>query len=115
MPKLKADGKECEVVSGKRLVNALVEDLKIDQLHACGGKGKCTTCRVKFVSGEPSKKTKQEVAILAERGLEGVRLSCQITCEEDMEVEIVSRLEGSGRADQGGELADSIEPSPEWT
>ena len=114
MPRVKADGKECEVESGKRLVNALVEDLGIDQLHACGGQSKCTTCKVEFLSGEPHKMTAAEKETLQERGVEDVRLSCQILCEEDMEVSIVSRLEGSGRADQGTKPAATMEPEPEW-
>jgi len=104
-----------EVESGKRLVTALRE-AGIDQLHACGGKARCTTCRVEFVSGEPTKMTAAEKKILEERGLSGVRLSCQILCEQDMEVRIVSRLEGSGRKDCGSPVAADLEPAPvEWT
>ncbi|MBT6055545.1 MAG: (2Fe-2S)-binding protein, partial [Planctomycetaceae bacterium] len=44
----------------------------------------------------------------------GLRLSCQIACNEDMEVKPISRLEGSGRADAGGRPGDEIEPAPEW-
>ena len=40
------------VPQGKRLVLALEQDAGIDQLHACGGHARCTTCRVEFVSGE---------------------------------------------------------------
>jgi hypothetical protein len=42
-------------------------------------------------------------------------LSCQIQCNGDMTLELISRLEGSGRADQGSEVADQIEPEPVWT
>src|SRR5882724_10452949 len=94
-----------EVPQGKRLVNALTDEAKIDQLHACGGNARCTTCRVQFVSGEPSKMTQAEKDVLAIRGLlqtKGLRLSCQIECEGDMAVQIISRLQGSGRADAGG-------------
>jgi len=42
-------------------------------------------------------------------------LSCQILCEHDMTVRVISRLEGSGRKDCGSPLADDLEPSPvEW-
>ncbi len=38
MPKLTVDGVgEFEVPQGKRLVLALEDEAKIDQLHACGG------------------------------------------------------------------------------
>jgi ferredoxin len=88
-----------EVPHNKRLVLALEEDAGIDQLHACGGNARCTTCRVEFVAGEPDTSTQAERAVLAAKGLTGVRLSCQILCDHDMTVRAISRLEGSGRAD----------------
>ena len=118
MPKLTVNGiGSFDIEAGKRLVNALVEDAKSDQLHACGGVSKCTTCRVKFISGEPSAITEAEKETLRVREVTqpGVRLSCQIKCDADMELELISRLEGSGRADQGGKPAESIEPDPVWT
>ena len=46
MPKLTVEGVGTfEVPAGKRLVNALVDECGIDQLHACGGGARCTTCR----------------------------------------------------------------------
>jgi ferredoxin len=115
MPVLTVEGVgSFEVADGKRLVLALVEDAKIDQLHACGGNARCTTCRVEFVSGEPSAMTKAEAAALTARGLGGVRLSCQVLCDRDMTVRAISRLEGSGRADAGRMPAAHIEPSPEY-
>ena len=76
MPKLTVDGVgEFEVPQGKRLVLALEDEAKIDQLHACGGNARCTTCRVEFVAGEPDQMTAAEKAVLAARGLTGVRLS----------------------------------------
>ena len=118
MPKLNVQGVgEFEVASGTRLVKALVDDAKTDQLHACGGNSRCTTCRVKFVEGEPDKMTEAEKETLRARGVTepGVRLSCQIACDADMTVELISRLEGSGRADQGSPVADEIQPPPVWT
>ena len=69
----------------------------MDILHACGGNARCTTCRVEFVSGEPAQMTQAEQAKLEEKGLTGVRLSCQIVCDHDMTVRAISRLAGSGR------------------
>lgn len=118
MPKLTINGVgEFEVPPSKRLVKALVEDAGTDQLHACGGRAKCTTCRVKFVAGEPENMTEAEKEVLRVREVSdpGVRLSCQILCDDDMTVELISRLEGSGRADQGSAVADEIEPEPVWT
>ena len=116
MPKLNVEGVgEFDVPAGKRLVLALTEDAHVDQLHACGGNAKCTTCRVEFIEGEPGKITAAERDLLAARGLEGVRLSCQVACDADMTVRCVSRLEGSGRADAGGKCNEEIQPAPEWT
>jgi ferredoxin len=103
-----------DVPEGKRLVLALEEDAHIDQLHACGGRARCTTCRVEFVSGEPPRMTKAEQTVLAAKGLTGVRLSCQILCDHDMTVRAISRLEGSGRADAGSKPQPHIEPPPEY-
>ena len=106
----------CEVPSGKRLVLALCDEAAIDQLHACGGNARCTTCRVEFVAGEPEQMTEAEKTVLAARGLTtpGLRLSCQIVCDHDMTVRAISRLEGSGRADAGKRPADDIQPPPVW-
>ncbi len=115
MPKLTIDGAgDVEVAAGKRLVIALTDDAKVDQLHACGGNARCTTCRVEFVAGEPTQITEAEKNLLAARGLTGMRLSCQITCEADMTVKIISRFAGSGRVDAGKRPQDAITPSPVW-
>ena len=116
MPQLTVDGVGTfEVPAGKRLVNALLDEAGIDQLHACGGNARCTTCRVEFVAGEPEKMTVAEKTVLNARGLSGVRLSCQIPCDRDMIVRAISRLEGSGRKDAGARPTDDIQPQPpEW-
>jgi ferredoxin len=103
-----------DVPQNKRLVLALEEDAGIDQLHACGGNARCTTCRVEFITGEPETSTKAERERLAARGLTGVRLSCQILCDRDMTVRAISRLDGSGRADAGAKPQPFIEPPPEY-
>jgi len=103
-----------EVPEGKRLVLALEQDAGIDQLHACGGRARCTTCRVEFIEGEPERSTVAERTVLAVRGLAGVRLSCQILCDHDMAVRAISRLEGSGRPDPGPTPQPFIEPPPEY-
>lgn len=117
MPKLTVEGVgEFEVPEAKRLVLALVEDAGVDQLHACGGNAKCTTCRVEFLDGEPEQMTVAEKEKLAEKGLSDVRLSCQILCAHDMHVRCISRLEGSGRADLGNRPTDQLGPHPvDWT
>ncbi|TWU58912.1 Rhodocoxin [Rubripirellula tenax] len=118
MPKLTVENVGTfEIPAGKRLVKALAEDAGTDQLFACGGQSRCTTCRVKFVDGEPDAITEAEKETLRVREITeaGVRLSCQMTCDHDMTVEVISRLEGSGRKDQGSPVADEIQPTPVWT
>jgi ferredoxin len=113
MSKLTVEGVgDLEVPANKRLVLALEDEAKVDQLHACGGNARCTTCRVEFVSGEPDRMTQAEKAVLAARGLTGVRLSCQILCDHDMTVRVISRLAGSGRKDAGTRPADTLQPEP---
>src|SRR5205085_9138045 len=105
-----------EVPQGKRLVLALEDEAAVDQLHACGGNARCTTCRVEFVAGEPEQMTAAEKQVLAARGLSGVRLSCQMLCDHDMTVRAISHLAGSGRKDAGNRPTPEIQPQPvTWT
>jgi len=107
-----------DVSEGKKLVLALEDDARVDQLHACGGMARCTTCRVQFVSGEPDTMTEAEKSVLELRGLpldSGMRLSCQILCDHDMEVRAISRLAGSGRPDAGRRPEAEITPPAAWT
>ena len=107
-----------EVRPDMRLVNALEDVAKVDQLHACGGFAHCTTCRVEFIAGEPAKMTQAEKDVLTERGListPGLRLSCQILCDQDMHVKIISRLAGSGRKDAGQKPEPQITPPAVWS
>jgi ferredoxin len=115
VPKLTVEGVGTfEVPLNKRLVLALEQDARIDQLHACGGRARCTTCRVEFVAGAPDRSTKAEQAALAAKNLAGVRLSCQILCDHDMTVRAISRFAGSGRVDAGPTPQPFIEPPPEY-
>ena len=118
MPRLTVEGAPAaDVPHGKRLVLALEDEAAIDQLHACGGFARCTTCRVEFITGEPRRMTEAEKQVLTAKGLidqPGLRLSCQILCEHDMEVRAISRLSGSGRPDPGKRPEDQITPPPVW-
>ena len=116
MPTLTVEGfNSVDVEPGKRLVLAIEQDAGVDILHACGGNARCTTCRIEFISGEPARMTKAEKTKLEEKGLVGIRLSCQITCDSDMTVRAISRFAGSGRPDPGRTPEPTIQPPPEWT
>src|SRR6476646_8333462 len=115
MPRLSVEGfAPVDVPEGKRLVLAIEQDARVDILHACGGNARCTTCRIEFIDGEPSRMTVAEQARLEQRGLVGVRLSCQIVCDHDMAVRAISRLTGSGRPDPGRTPEPTITPPPVW-
>ena len=97
MPKLTVEGfGTFDVPKGKRLVLALEEDAGIEPLHTCGGTAGCSTCRVRFITGEPSRMTVAEKKALDLYKLSDVRLSCQILCEHDMTVMAISRFVGGG-------------------
>jgi ferredoxin len=109
MPTIDVEGVgEFEVPADKRLVLALVDEANVDQLHACGGNGKCTTCQVEILGGDAGEMNSLEQATLTARELSGVRLSCQVLCKGDLQVRVLKRLEGSGRADAGTRPADTI-------
>jgi len=116
MPTLTVTGRGTfDVADGTRLVRA-IEGNGVDILHRCGGFARCTTCRVAFTTGEPTRMTVAEHDKLAEKELLGaVRLSCQIICDHDIAVRAISRLAGSGRKDAGQRPADDIQPQPiQW-
>lgn len=119
MPKLTVEGVGTfDVPDNKRMVLALEQDAGIDQMHACGGRARCTTCRVEFVEpggGEPETMTEAEKMVLAAKGVTGIRLSCQMLCDHDMSVRAISRLAGTGRPDAGPTPQPTIEPPPVWT
>ena len=115
MPKLTVEGfPTVDVEEGKRLVRAIEQDAGVDVLHACGGNARCTTCRVEFIEGEPTRMTVAERQVLTAKGVTGARLSCQIICDHDMTVRAISRLTGSGRPDPGPTPESYITPPPEW-
>ena len=115
MPKLTVEGYgSFEVPADKRMVLAIEQDAEVDIMHACGGHARCTTCRVEFIEGEPSRMTVAEKERLTARALTGVRLSCQILCDHDMTVRAISRLEGTGRPDPGRTPEKGLTPLPEW-
>ena len=52
MPKLTVEGfAPVDVEDGKRLVLEIEQDAVVDQIHACGGNARCTTCRVEVIAG----------------------------------------------------------------
>ncbi|HEX8148369.1 MAG TPA: 2Fe-2S iron-sulfur cluster-binding protein [Pyrinomonadaceae bacterium] len=96
MPKVTAETatgtREFEAEAGRKLV-LVIEDGGVDILHRCGGKAKCTTCRVEVVEGDAGEMLEAERNRLAmETGLaESVRLSCQVRVQGDMHVRVLNQ------------------------
>ena len=116
MPKLTIEGiGTIDVPEGKRLINAIIDDAKADQHYSCGGNARCTTCRVQFIAGEPTKITQAEKDLLNGSGLDkepDVRLSCQIACEQDMSIKVIFPRPPLKTPNHP---ADEIMPTPVWT
>lgn len=115
MPELNIDGVgQFQVVSGTRLVLALDENGG-DVLYRCGGYAKCTTCRIKYLAGEPEQFTVAEQDKLAKQGNIGkFRLSCQTLIDHNIHVRILRTFSESDLPDPGPRPEEDITPDPEW-
>jgi ferredoxin len=116
MPTITVDGKTFEVEAGTRLVLAIEENgIRIG--HRCGGKAKCTTCRVVFEEGEPSTMTAAEYNRLNQREIFGqFRLSCQVTTDHDMKLRTLMRADNQPdwNDDTGPTPEETVEPEAVW-
>lgn len=115
MPTLTIEGfGSFDVPEGQRLVLA-IEGCGVDIGHRCGGQARCTTCRVRFIDGEPDVMTKAEHARLTERELLGeARLSCQIVATHPMHVVPLVRMAEMGWSDPGPPPAATVQPEAAW-
>ena len=115
MPLLKIDSAgSFDVPEGQRLAVA-IEACGIDIGHRCGGKARCTTCRIRFLEGEPDVMTQAEYDKLVDRGLLGeVRLACQIVADRPMAVEVLMHVDEMGWDDPGPDLAPVVQPEATW-
>jgi ferredoxin len=119
MPTVTAEGRSVHVEPGTRLVLA-IEALGIDIGHRCGGKARCTTCRVAFESGAPTTYTRAEFLKLRDAQLltpadapEPLRLSCQVLVEHDMSVRVLKTKETEGWPDTGPPVGADLIPEPD--
>lgn len=93
MPKLtvKPSGRVYEYEAGGTLLEILLAQ-RIFVDNPCNGKGVCGKCRVKIRKGELSQLTETEKKLLKQEELqEGVRLSCLIKPESDLEIELLQK------------------------
>ncbi|MHA2423770.1 MAG: 2Fe-2S iron-sulfur cluster-binding protein [Candidatus Thorarchaeota archaeon] len=113
--------KEVEVESGTKLLKALIDN-ETDVVHTCGGRAKCTTCRVTIHKGVPTKKTKRQHDLFEKLIKSGqpqfdhpaVFLSCQVIVEEDMKVSVSETFNSVIHDSHGKDTPDEITPDPEW-
>lgn len=99
------------VEEGKTILEIALEN-EIPHTHACGGKGKCSTCRVLILSGlsQLSPRTKAEELMSQKKGLEeNIRLACQtrvfgdvklrrlVRDKEDLDLAVQQKANSSGK------------------
>ena len=96
MPKLTIEGAGTfDVKEGTKLVLA-IEDNGVNILHRCGGKARCTTCRVEIIAGDFVKRVRMKKCD-DRKGIEDhLRLSCQMRVHKDIVVRPVLTVESSG-------------------
>ncbi len=113
--------KEITVERGTKLLKALIDN-ETEIVHACGGKAKCTTCRVTIHKGVPTKKTQAQqnrFEKLIEFGQPqfdhpAVFLSCQVVVENDMTVSVSETFNPTIHDSLGKDAEDEITPDPVW-
>ncbi|MDQ0971333.1 ferredoxin [Neobacillus niacini] len=98
MPKITVLGYgTIEVEKGRKLVLGLIDN-GVNILHQCGGKAKCTTCRVEILGGDFSEISPTERNAFVKKGIfdDNLRLSCQVLVKGDLEIIPIMTLENSG-------------------
>lgn len=83
-----------QVAVGGKLLNAL-SNQKIFVSSACGGGGTCGQCKVKVLEGGGEILPTEFNHINRKEAKEGYRLSCQVTCKEDMKIELPKEIFGT--------------------
>jgi uncharacterized 2Fe-2S/4Fe-4S cluster protein (DUF4445 family) len=87
------DGRALDVEGGTTILGA-AHAAGIDITATCGGRGRCTSCRVKFVAGAPPPPTvMDELQLGAALVRDGYRLSCQCRLVEPVTVALAPPLD----------------------
>ena len=93
MPKITVQpaGKSYEYTVGKTFLEILLAE-KIFVDNPCNGKGVCGKCRVKILGGNIPEACETERKLLKSEELEaGIRLSCLVRPEDDLEIELLGK------------------------
>lgn len=92
-PRDPAPRRELHVAPGTTIL-AAAHAAAIDITATCGGRGRCTSCRVRFVAGAPPPPTiMDEVQLGPDLVREGYRLSCQCHVTEAVTVQVAPPLD----------------------
>jgi uncharacterized 2Fe-2S/4Fe-4S cluster protein (DUF4445 family) len=87
-PRHSASRRELSVAAGTSILKAAHAG-GVDITATCGGRGRCTSCRVKFVAGTiPPPTIMDEVQLGHDLVREGYRLSCQCAVVEPLTVQV---------------------------
>ena len=92
-----ADGPEVKIHTGTTLLEASLMH-NIEHAHVCGGNGRCSTCRVRVLSGAENLSAPESIEknLLTKIGAESdVRLACQARVRGDVRI---AQLIGAGHA-----------------
>jgi uncharacterized 2Fe-2S/4Fe-4S cluster protein (DUF4445 family) len=80
-------------VSAGASVLTTLHDARIDVTATCGGRGRCTSCRIKFVAGvTPPPTIADEVQLGDDQVREGFRLACQCRLAESATIRLAPPL-----------------------
>ncbi len=87
------ENRRLQVASGTTILKA-AHAAGIDIIATCGGRGRCTSCRVKFVTGTiPPAAIMDELQLGDDLVREGYRLSCQCAVTEPVTVQVSPPLD----------------------
>lgn len=88
-PKLKyADGRKLSINDGASILEVLRAN-NIEHAAVCGGRGRCTTCRIQITEGLDHLSAAEEVEAIALARIdapEGLRLACQVRPSADIAI-----------------------------
>src|SRR5690242_424965 len=85
--------RELSVAVGTTILKA-AHDGGVDITATCGGRGRCTSCRVQFVAGTiPPPTIMDEIQLGDDLVREGYRLSCQCAVTEPVTVQVAPPLD----------------------
>ena len=85
--------KDIQVAPGDKLLNALAAE-KIFLSSACGGGGTCGQCVAKVFEGGGEILPTEKTHITKGEAREGWRLTCQVSCKQDMKIEVPEEVFG---------------------